>query len=152
MHFITFSTPEGNCIEFFHVKVSLYNIMSSCTLGECPSPESTIHTVHWFLEYTVVLDLSRTFLELTSDLQVHCYEENQESVSIKCLTSQMFLNFSIKPSFSVFIWLSFILNLCHSVSTEGYYYHRCQGHGIHTNTHSMDNIHRPLLHTFPGWA
>lgn len=47
----------------------------------------------------------------------------------------MFLNFSIKPSFSVCIWLSFTLNLCHSLSTEGYYYCRCHGHRKHTNTH-----------------
>lgn len=70
---------------------------------------------------------------------------------MKWLTTNLSLNFSIKPQFSVFIWLSFTLNLCHSVSTEKYYYCYCQGHGMHTNTYIQYGQHTQAAATHNPW-
>ncbi len=58
---------------------------------------------------------------------------------IKWLTSQMFLNFSRKPSFSIFIWLPFTLNLCHSVSLQK---DTAAARGtVYTHTNTRAHIH-----------
>ncbi len=117
--------------------------------------------------WDIVLDLAGNFLELTNALQVYHYEQEQESICIKWLTRQMFLNFSIKPSFSVFIWLSFTLNLCHSVSLQkdttttaarGTEYTQTRTHThTHTHTHTVWTTYtgRCYTHSLAGldeWA
>lgn len=122
-----------------NVKDGLKGCLGSCLL------------VSALLVMLVVLDLAETFLELTSDLQVYYYEQDQKSICIKCLTSQMFLNFSIKPSFSVFTWLSFTLNLCHSVSVEKDTTTTAARGMEYTQTHTQYGQHTQAAATHIPW-